>query len=339
MINEAIKLAVEKRNLDSELCKQVGEEIMSGKCSPAHIASFLTALSMKGESIDEIAGLAETMRRFSNKISPKVKPLIDICGTGGDRLKTFNVSTAAAFVIAGAGINIAKHGNRAFTSKCGSADILEALGANINLQPKDVERMIEKIGIGFMFAPNFHPAMKNVAAIRKELGIRTIFNLIGPLVNPAQVKKQVIGVYSKELCEKFADVLRKLGAERALIANGDGMDEISTIGKTYVSELNKGEIKNYTISAQEFGIKKAKLGDLQAQNLNESAEIFRKVLRGEKGPCLDIVLINAAAGIFVSGKAADLKEGLEIAKESVNSGKACKKLEQFIEVSNNYGTN
>jgi anthranilate phosphoribosyltransferase len=337
MINEAIKLAVEGKDLGKPTCEAVAREIMSGNVSEMKIAAFLTSLRMKGETAEEIASFARVMREFCSRINPKVNgTLVDTCGTGGDRLKTFNVSTAAAFVVAGAGIPVAKHGNRSVTSKCGSADILEALGVNLNLTPEQVERSIEKVGIGFMFAPNFHPATRNVQNVRRELGIRTIFNVLGPLTNPAGAKAQVIGVYDKSLTLKIANALRDLGVERALVVHGSGMDEITTLGTTYVAELKAKEVIEYTIHGDDFGIAKPTIDGLYAKDIETSMRFFKEVLEGKGGPRLDIVLLNAAAGIYVGGKAETIAEGLDVADESIKSGNALSKLEQLVEDTQRY---
>jgi len=339
MINEAVKMVIEGQNLNPKICKEVAREIMNGNASETKIAAFLTSIRMKGETAEEIASFAKVMRDFCSKINPKVNgTLIDTCGTGGDKLKTFNISTAAAFVVAGEGIPVAKHGNRSVTSKCGSADVLEAMGVNLNLTPKQVEKTIEKVGIGFMFAPLFHPAMKNVQSIRKELAIRTIFNILGPLTNPANAKAQVIGVYSKSLTFKVANALNKLGLEHALAVYGSGMDEISNIGVTYIAELKDSEVTEFTISPEDFEIKKANINDLYAKDIETSVKFFREVLEGKSSPRLDIVLLNAAAGIIVSGMAETIAEGIEIAHESVKSGRALEKFEQLVEEAQQYET-
>ena len=315
------------------------KEIMSGKASNTQIAGFLTALRMKGETIKEITAFAEVMKEFCNKINPIVDgTLIDTCGTGGDKLKTFNISTVAAFVVAGAEIPVAKHGNRSVTSKCGSADILAAMGVNLNLNPKQVEKTIEKVGIGFMFAPLFHPAMKNVQSIRKELAMRTIFNILGPLTNPANVEAQVIGVYSNNLAFKVANALNNLGLKHVLVVYGSGMDEISTLGITDIAELKEGQVKEYSIRPEEFRIKKARINDLHAKDIETSVKFFKGVLEGKSGPRLDIVLLNAAAGIVVGGMAETITEGLDIAHESVKSGRALEKLEQLVRETQKYET-
>ncbi len=339
MINEAIKLAVDGQNLTPEICNAVAREIMSGNASDTKIAAFLTSLRMKGETAGEIASFVRVMREFCKKINPKVNGvMIDTCGTGGDKLKTFNISTTAAFVVAGAVIPVAKHGNRSVTSKCGSADILEAMDINLNLLPKQVEKTIEKVGIGFMFAPLFHPAMKNVQNVRRELGIRTIFNILGPLTNPAKVKAQIIGVYSKGIAVKVANALNNLGLKHGLVVYGSGMDEISTLSETNIVELKDGKVKEYIIRPEDFGIKKASIKDLYAQDIETSVTFFKEVLSGKRGPRLDIVLLNAAAGIVVGGVAETLSEGIEIARESVKSGRALKKLDQLVEETQKYET-
>jgi len=337
MIQKAIELLVMGKQLSDDVCRDVAREIISGNTNDLQVASFLTAFRMKGETVEEIASFARVMREFCKEINPKVDgALVDTCGTGGDSIKTFNISTASAFVLAGAGIPIAKHGNRSVTSKCGSADVLEALDVNMGLTPEQVETTIEKIGIGFMFAPTFHPTMKNVQNVRKELGIRTVFNLLGPLTNPANAKAQVIGVYSEKGVLKIAQVLKELGCKRGLVVHGSGMDEISTIGPTNVAELKDGEITEYFVSPEDFGITKATRNDLYAKDIKTAVRFTREVLEGKSGPRLDIVLLNAAAGIMVSGLAETLEDGLEIARESVRSGKAREKLEELVAETQKY---
>lgn len=323
----------EGNDLTDEEAEYAMKEMMSGNATNAQIGAFLTALRMKGETPAEIASLAKTMRKFAENIHPK-NYVVDTCGTGGDRFNTYNISTTAMFIIAGAGIAVAKHGNRAITSKSGSADVLEALGIKIDLKPKSVEKCINEIGIGFMFAPNFHKAMKFVMPARKEIGIRTVFNLLGPLTNPANAKGQVVGVYDEKLTNKIAEVFRILGLERAIVVCGGGMDEISTLGKTKISELRDGSITTYYIQPKDFGIETQTIEDLKGGDAKENAEILRKILLGEKTNKKDIALLNAAAGIVVGKKADSLKEGIEIAKESLESGKAYKKLEEMIKYTN-----
>jgi len=311
------------------------KSIMSGEATPSQIASFLTALRVKGETVEEITAFARVMRHFSVKISPHVSgTLVDTCGTGGDKIKTFNISTAAMFVAAGAGVPIAKHGNRSVTSKAGSADVVEAIGVRIDLPEEGVKRCIEEVGIGFMFAPRFHPAMKHAAPVRKEMGIRTVFNILGPLTNPAGAQAQLMGVYDASLTEKLALVLDRLGCERAMVIHGmDGLDEISTLGETKVSELKDGAVKTYEISPEDFGVRRAKAEDIAGKTLEENARMMLKVLKGEGGPKRDIVLLNAAAAILVGGKAKNLADGLDVASKVLDSGKAYEKVTQLVKAS------
>jgi len=337
-INEIITKLKNKQNLSKEECQFAMQNIMSGKLEDKIIADFLLFLKEKGETPLEIASLALTMREFAEKINPKVDGLlVDTCGTGGDKIKTFNISTAAMFVIAGTGIPIAKHGNRAITSNAGSADVLETLGVKIDLEPKQVEKCIEQVGIGFMFAPIFHKAMKYVMPVRKSLKTRTVFNILGPLTNPASAQCQVLGVFSPELTEQMAEVLKIMGTKHAMVVYGvDGLDEISTIGETKISELKDNEIKTYFIKPEDFGINKAKLEDLLGKDAKYNAELLKEILDPNKkdSSARDIVLLNAAAGIVVGGKANNLDQGLKLARESISSGKAQEKLLEFVRVSN-----
>jgi len=334
-MKEFIGKLVEGNDLTSSEAGEAMKLIMSGAATGAQIGGFLTALRMKGESIEEIAACAKTMRSFASRINPKVNgTLVDTCGTGGDKIKTFNISTIAAFVVAGAGIYVAKHGNRSVTSKAGSADVLEALGVKIDLPPKEVEKCIEKIGIGFMFAPLFHPAMKHAIGPRKEIGIRTVFNILGPLTNPANAKAQLLGVYDAALTEKMAGVLGNLGVERAVVVHGlDGLDELSTIGATQISELRNSKIKTYKAKPEGFGFRRASIRDIAGGDLKYNAKVVTDVLKGEKGPKRDIVVLNAAAGIYVGGRADSIKEGISIAEESLDSGAAYEKLVALIKES------
>ncbi|PKP53428.1 MAG: anthranilate phosphoribosyltransferase [Candidatus Altiarchaeales archaeon HGW-Altiarchaeales-3] len=332
-MKQIIQKLVERKDLTPDEAKEAMQIIMSGDATDAQIAGFLTALRMKGETAEEIAALALIMRKFAENIHPKVEgTLVDTCGTGGDKLNTFNISTAAMFVVAGAGIPIAKHGNRSVSSLCGSADVLEALGVKIDIEPKKVTECIEKVGIGFMFAPLFHKSMKYVMPARTQLGIRTVFNILGPLSNPANAQGQVIGVFDEKLTEKIAEVLKIIGLKRAMVVHGmAGLDEISTIGETKISELINGEIDNYIITPEEFGLERANGSDLSGGNAGENAKILIEILKGEeRGAKRDIVLINAAAGIVVGGKAKTISEGLELAKGSIDSGRAYKKLKNMI---------
>jgi anthranilate phosphoribosyltransferase len=310
---------------------------MSGKATNSQTAAFLTALRMKGESVEELIAFASVMKSNCCQIHPKVQGrLVDTCGTGGDIVKTFNVSTAAAFVIAGAGISVAKHGNRAVTSKSGSADVLEKLGFNLNLEPKTVEGIIEKVGVGFMFAPAFHPAMKYAADTRKEIGIRTVFNILGPLTNPACANAQILGVYDQKLVVPMGYALGQLGCEEAMIVYGfDGLDEISTVGKTVIAHLKKGNVAKLEFVPSNFGVKTAKIADLQSSTAEESAEILFNILSGKKigDAKSDIVLVNSAAGIIVGGKAENFKEAMEIARNSIENGAAYNKLKDLIKAS------
>jgi anthranilate phosphoribosyltransferase len=343
MIKEAINLLVDGQSLNMEQAAEVMEEITTEKVTPAQFGAFVTALRMKGETADEIAGLARVMRAKSVRVEIS-EPVIDIVGTGGDNSKSFNISTAAAFVAAGSGIKVAKHNNRAMTSQCGSADVLEALGVKIELDANQVKDCLEKVGIGFMFAPMFHPSMKFAAMPRREIGIRTIFNILGPLTNPALAESQVLGVPSQELGAKMVQVLSRLGSKQAIVVHGlDGMDEISLAGKSRVWELHNGRITDYQVSPDDFGLEIAGVEKLLGGTPQENAKMLRAVLEGEKGPKRDAVIMNAAAGIVVgrgtqkpSGPTA-LKEGVAIAAEVIDSGQALDKLEKLISLSQSLG--
>ncbi len=331
MITEALKKVIEFKDLDEKEAEEVMKEIMSGNAKPTQIAAILTALRMKGETINEITAFAKVMREFSLKINPDVPKLLDTCGTGGDNLNTFNISTATAFVVS-AYVPVAKHGNKAVSSKSGSADVLEALGVNLNIPIERVKESIEKIGIGFLFAPNFHPAMKYATPVRRELGIRTVFNVLGPLTNPANANYQLMGVYDEKLTEKLAYVLKNLGLKGALVVHGSGMDEITTIGKTKISELKNGEVKSYYIEPEDFGIKRAKLEDIRGGNAEENAKIIRAIFEGEEvGAKRDIVVLNSAFALYIAEKVKNVEEGIKLAEKSIDSGKALKKLEDLIE--------
>ncbi|MCX8177880.1 MAG: anthranilate phosphoribosyltransferase [Candidatus Bathyarchaeota archaeon] len=335
MIREAIENLVCGRNLSYREAFESMKEIMSGEATPSQIAAFLTALRMKGETVEEIMAFATVMKSFCRKISPRVSGrLVDTCGTGGDRIKTFNVSTAAAFVVAGAGVPVAKHGNRSVTSRSGSADVLEHLGLNLNVPPETVEKAIEQVGVGFMFAPMFHPAMKHAASTRREMGIRTVFNILGPLTNPAMANAQVIGVYDAGLVEKIAHVLKGLGLQEAMVVHGlDGLDEISTVGETLIAWLREGEINTFKVTPKRLGVKKADIEHIVGTSPEESAETTFKILYGclkAGDPKRDLVAVNAAAGIIVGGMAEDFNYALELAQESIDSGAAYNKLEELI---------
>ena len=335
MIKEAINLLVSGQSLTEGQASAVMEEIMNGDATPAQFGAFVTALRLKGENIDEIVGLAKTMRAKSVKVAIKAL-VVDTCGTGGDGCHTFNISTTAAFVAAGSGIRIAKHGNRAMSSRCGSADVLEALGVKIDLNAEQVKRCIEEVGIGFMFAPSFHPAMKHAAAPRREIGIRTVFNILGPLTNPAGAKSQVLGVADGSLLEKMAIALQGLGCRHALVVHGeDGLDEITVTGKTHICELKDDDIYNYYISSEDFGLPKSSRDSLAGGTLDENAALLRGVLMGTPGPRQDAVLMNAAAAMLAGDRVKTLQEGVSLAREVIDNGKAPAKLEQLIEFSNN----
>lgn len=335
LIREAIGKLINGQNLTQDEAYASMREIMSGEATSAQIAAFLTALRIKGETVDEIVSFAMVMREFCLKITPKVGGrLIDTCGTGGDRVKTFNVSTAAAFVIAGAGIPVAKHCNRSVTSKSGSADVLEYLGLNLGVPHDTVQRAIEHVGIGFLFAPSFHPAMKNASGPRREIGIRTVFNILGPLTNPAPLNAQVIGVCDAGLVGKVVGALRRLGIEEAMVVYGlDGLDEISNIGETYISWLREGEIKKLEVTPEDLGVKRSPLEEIICSNPQESAEVVFKVLRGclKRGdPRRDLVVINAAAGIIVGGESDEFAYAIDLAEESIESGHAYEKLREIL---------
>jgi anthranilate phosphoribosyltransferase len=314
------------------------KEIMSGQATSAQIAAFLTALRMKGETVEEIIAFAEIMKEFCCRIHPRVKSrLVDTCGTGGDKIKTFNISTTAAFVIAGAGVAIAKHGNRSVTSQSGSADVLEKLGLNLDMTPEAVQNSVEQVGIGFMFAPAFHPAMKYAVGPRREIGIRTIFNVLGPLTNPACANAQVLGVYDRKLTSPLAHALQRLGCEEAMVVHGlDGLDEISTVGKTTIAWLREDDVTTTETVPKDFGVKHARIEEIKGTTPDESAEILFKILNGHcaaDDPRREIVLVNAAAGIIVGGKAQDFSYGMERGRKSIDSGAAYKKLKALIKAS------
>ncbi len=329
-----------RQDLAPEEAEEAMKAILSGEATGAQVAAFLTALAMKGETVEELTAFASMMRKFSTRIHPKVQgSLVDTCGTGGDRIKLFNVSTIAAFIAAGAGVPIAKHGNRSATGRSGSADVLEALGFNLAMLPTLVEKSIEAIGIGFMFAPAFHPAMRNVAGVRKEIGVRTAFNLLGPLTNPAGADAQLVGVCEGNLTEDFGRVLHKLGVKRAYVVHGlDGLGEISTIGKTKITALEDGEISTSYVQPEDLGVRAAKAGELEGQTPKENASMMFGILRGQTrreahGPKYDLAVANAAAVILVGGLCETFAEGMEAAKGSVESGSAYEKLASLVSFS------
>jgi len=334
VIKEAIETLVNGRSLTFEQGAAVMEEIMIGEATPAQFAAFVTALSIKGETVDEIAGLASVMQAKATQVQV-TPPVVDNCGTGGDGSSSFNISTTASFIVAGAGLKVAKHGNRAMSSHCGSADVLEALGVRIELGAETVAQCLETVGIGFMFAPIFHPAMKYATAPRREIGIRTVFNILGPLTNPAKAKFQVIGVPSKELGEKIAFVLHRLGTEHSLVVHGiDGMDEISISRESLVWDVNQHRVSPpYEVSPDDFGFMKASVTQIKGGTARQNAKILRGILSGEVGARRNIVIMNAAAALVAGNQASDLKEGAYIAEKTLDSGKALAKLNELIKLS------
>jgi anthranilate phosphoribosyltransferase len=328
MIREGIRAAVERRNLSSDVCREIMNEMMSGKTTQSQIASFITAMRMKGETEDEIRGFVIAMREHASMISAP-EGSVDLCGTGGDGFNTFNIGTVASFVVGGAGAPVAKHGNKSVSSRSGSADVLSALGIPHDLEPPAVEACLSRTGMGFMFAPVFHRSMKNVQGPRREVGVRTFFNILGPMANPAGVKNQLIGVYDASLSPLVARVLRDLGTNRAMVVNGDGMDELSTLGSTRVAELLKGEIREYEISPTDFGLDLAEQKDIAGGTPTENARTMLSILKGEESPRTDIVKLNAAAALYLSGRASDIHEGVEIAANALRTGCAIRKLKEF----------
>jgi anthranilate phosphoribosyltransferase len=341
MIQHALEMIATGANLSQSEAEAAAEQMLAGKATDAQISALLTGLRDKGETLDELVGFAKAMRRHAMPIFPagRSRPdgaLVDTCGTGGDASGTFNVSTVAAFVVAGAGVRVAKHGNRSISSRCGSADVLEQLGARIDLPPERVARSIEEVGIGFMFAPAVHAATRHAMNARRELKFRTVFNLLGPLTNPAGASAQVVGVYSAGITELMAQALGELGVRRAFVVHGaDGLDEISISGETKVTELRDGEVRTYTVTPQEFGLRRAPLEAIRGGDAKQNAEIIHKVLGRsmlyhDHGPHREIVLANAAAALVVAGCAADLLDGARLAAKSIDSGAAREKLEAFV---------
>ena len=335
MIKESIAKVVEGVNLNEAEMTAAMNDIMEGEATPAQIGSFITALRMKGETVEEVTGAARSMRQKATRIDARAPVIVDTCGTGGDRMNTFNISTTAAFVVAAAGITVAKHGNRAVSSACGSADVLEALGVNISAGVEIVEECVQQLGIGFLFAPKLHGAMKYAIGPRREIGIRTIFNMLGPLTNPAGANAQLIGVYDAKLTEMFAGVLKNLGARRAFVVHGsDGLDEATVTGPTRVSQLKDGLISTYNIDPMDFFGRTFSLEDIAGGDASANARITRDVLTGKEGACRSIVLLNAALAIMAGEKAGTIPEGLAVAADCIDSGKAAKKLQELIELSN-----
>lgn len=347
MIKDAIAKVVKRIDLTEQEMEQVMEEIMTGAATPAQIGSFITGLRIKGETVDEITGAARVMRAKAVRILLKDQPLnidrdeiniedetvLDTCGTGGDGTNTFNISTACAFVAAGAGVRVAKHGNRAVSSQCGSADVIEDLGIKLDITPADVERCIREVGIGFLFAPLFHGAMKHAAGPRGQIGIRTIFNLLGPLTNPAGATAQVLGVYAPALTDKLAHVLGRLGTKEAFVVCGEGtFDEISICGSTRISHLKNGEVETFHLTPEEVGLQRVSPEEISGGNALVNARIIRDVLSGQKGPKRDVVLLNTAAAFLAVGLDRNFKEGMRRAENSIDSGKALGKLENLADL-------
>lgn len=351
MLKQAIQKVVDLVNLSEEEMEAAMEVIMSGQATQAQIGAFITALRLKGETIEEITGAARVMRRKATRIridntlinidrddiNLDLETVLDTCGTGGDGTNTFNVSTTTAFVVAGCGLRVAKHGNRSVSSLCGSADVIESLGVNLNVPPAVVEKCLNQVGIGFLFAPALHSAMKYAIGPRREIGIRTIFNILGPLTNPAGANVQVLGVYKEELTPVLAEVLNKLGSRSAFVVCGKGgLDEISITGKTQVSELKNGQVSTYTIEPEDFGLPRASMNDIRGGDAQENARIVLSVLQGEPGPRRDMVLLNAAAALVAAGRAADFPDGITQAAEAIDSGRALEKLEGLKAITNEY---
>ena len=349
MIRKAIARVVEREDLPESEMIEVMDQIMSGGATPAQIASFITALRMKGETVDEITGAARVMRDRAlpirvgrsvlgidrDDINLDRETILDTCGTGGSGTNSFNISTTVAFVVSACGVKVAKHGNRAVSSSCGSADVLEALGVNLDVTPETVERCISEIGIGFLFAPALHGAMKHAIGPRREIGIRTIFNILGPLTNPAGADHQILGVYREDLVEKLAQVLKKLGCRRGFVVHGsDGMDEITLTGESSIAEITPEGVKLSRITPEQFGLERAPLTELHGGDAQGNAVIVKDILSGKEGAKRRIVLLNAAYALVATGKAADVQDGIRIAAETIDSGRAMKQLEKLVALTN-----
>lgn len=335
-MKEILAKLVAGNDLSVEEAKKAQEIILTGQATDAQIAAFLTALRMKGETIDEITGLASVLRDKANTIAPKVDKHVDLVGTGGDGTYSFNISTTSAFVVAAAGLPVAKHGNRSISSKSGAGDVLEALGVNISADPDVVSRCVETVGIGFMFAPHFNPAMKYVGKVRKELGFRTVFNTLGPLSNPSRAKAMVVGVYDKNLTETIANAMMNMGVERALVVSGnDNMDEITLTGATTISEIKDNTVNTYTVTPEQFGFETVELKELQGGDGKVNAQITKDILSGkEKGAKRNIVLLNAGATLYAGGMCSSIEEGIKLAQKTIDSGKAASIIDALVEASN-----
>jgi anthranilate phosphoribosyltransferase len=337
---EALARVIDHREIFHDEMLYLMRQIMAGEVSPVLIAAIITGLRVKKETIGEITAAAQVMRELSTKVDVVNEPhLVDTCGTGGDSLHTFNISTASALVAAAAGAKVAKHGGRSVSSSCGSADVLEALGVNVQVTPQQVSDLIKKIGVGFMFAPNHHSAMKHAAPVRKELGVRTLFNILGPLTNPAGAQNQVLGVFHRDLVGILVRVLQRLGSQHVLVVHGrDGLDEITITGDTDVAELKNGEVKEYTLNPQQFGLQIASLDAIRVANINEAKAMLLGVLDNQHGPARDIVVLNAGAAIYAADVSASLSAGVELAQAVIASGAARSKLEQLVSLSSAYKT-
>ncbi len=335
ILQKSLNTVLEKQDLTAEQMHETMSSIMHGEASPVQIAAFIVALRMKGETVEELAAAARVMRNLSTQVDIDADMLVDTCGTGGDGQNTFNISTASSIVAASAGVKIAKHGNRSVSSQSGSADVLEALGVKLDLNPQQIAACVEHVGIGFMFAPMHHSSMKHAIGPRRELGVRTLFNLLGPLTNPANAKRQVLGVYDDYWLKPLAEVLHRLGTQHALIVHAqDGLDEISISSATNICELKHGELKQFQVSPQEFGLNMAPVASIQVDDVKQSASIIQAVLAGQQGAAADIVCLNAGAAIYVSGKTEDLSEAISIAQQILRSGAAQETLKRLIAFTN-----
>ncbi len=338
MFRDYLNKVVQNVDLNEVEMSQVMMEIFSGNVTDAQIGALMAALATKGETFEELAGAAKAMRRKARRIQASATTVVDTCGTGGDGAQTFNISTTTAFVVAGCGVTVAKHGNRSISSRCGSADLLEALGVNLDTDPEIVEEAVQTIGIGFLFAPLYHSAMRFAARARKEVGLRSIFNMLGPLTNPAAANCQILGVYARELTEMFAQALKLLGSKRAFVVHGhDGLDEISVCAATRVSELNDGQIRTYDIHPEHFFGGTAEPKDLKGGDPEVNAEITLSILKGEKGPCRNVILLNSAAALVAADVAKDLENGVEISKDAIDKGAALEKLNELINYTRDNG--
>ncbi|MEI6831424.1 MAG: anthranilate phosphoribosyltransferase [Candidatus Omnitrophota bacterium] len=334
MIKNLIQQLISKKDLTVQEMQQVMQEILSGETSTADIVAFLTSLNAKGETVLELTAAVNVMLKYVDPIIVDKPNILDTCGTGGDKKGTFNISTITAFVASGAGVTVAKHGNRSVSSRCGSADILEGLGVNINMDKAKIKQCLEEIGVAFLFAPNLHLAMKHVMPARKQIAQKTMFNILGPLINPARATNQLIGVYALEWTNRLAQVLHNLGTEHVLVVHGaDGLDEVTTVDKTFVSEVSGGVLKNYEIAPEDFGLSRAKPSDLTGGEVLENVKIALDILAGKKGSKRDIVLFNAGCAIYAANKADNISEGIKLAIEAIDSGQARKKLELLKEYS------